>query len=73
MDTQLMPNIQLVWTFQNFQTPKLIPLEIMFWPLDVVQVDPFVVSDYHLLLILKKEENWKLQLLNHYYPSKEPI
>ena len=73
MDTLLMPNTQLVWTFQNFPIPKLTLLEIMFWPLDVVQDDPSVVSDYHLLLILKKEENWKLQLLNHYYPSKEPI
>ena len=73
MDMLPMLNIQLVWTFQSFQTPKLTLLEIMFWPPDVALVDPSVVSDYHLLLILKKDENWKLQLLNHYYPSKEPI
>ena len=30
MDTLLMLNIQLVWTFQSFQIPKLIPPEIMF-------------------------------------------
>ena len=73
MDMLLMLNIQLVWTSQSFPTRKLTPLEIMFWPQDVALVDPSVVLDFHQLLILKKDENWKLQLLNHYYPSKEPI
>ena len=70
MDMQQMLNIQLVWTFQSYPTSKSTPLEIMFWPQDVALVDPTVVSDFPLLLILKKEENWKLQLLSHYYPSK---
>ena len=73
MVTQQMPNIQPVWIFQSFQTQKLTQLEIMFWPLDVALVDLSVDSDFHLLLISKKDENWKLQLLNHYYHSKEPI
>ena len=67
MDTLLMPNIQLVWTFQNFPTPKLTLLEIMFWPQDVAPVDPFVASDFHLLLISKKEENSKKLLSIHFY------
>ena len=73
MDMVLMLNIQLAWTFQSYPTPKSTQLEIMFWPHDVALVDQSVVSDFHLLLILKKDENWKLRLLNHYYPFEEPI
>ena len=45
----------------------------MFLPLDVVLVAPFVASDFHLSLILKKDENSKLLLLSHYYHFKEPM
>ena len=67
MDMPLMLNIQLAWTFQSFPTPKSTQLEIMFWQLDVVQVDLFVASDFHLLLISKKEESLKELLSIHFY------
>ena len=63
-----MLSIQLIWMSKNYLKLKLTQMENMFWPQDVVQVDLSKDSDFHHVLVSKKEESLKELLSNLFWP-----
>ena len=63
-----MLSIQLIWMSKNYLKLKSTLTENMFWPQDVVQVDLSKDSDFHHVLVSKKEESLKELLSNLFWP-----
>ena len=62
------PFIQPIWMLKNYLKLKSTLTENMFWPQDVAQVDLWRDSDFHHVLVLKKEESLKELLSSLFWP-----